>query len=93
MVRFVIRDDTFETTAGRAESLFTRLASIAPREIQLTKPTPCVLVRIADRYRFDITASSPTARELQQFLSIARAKQYIVNNRDLVIDVDPISMV
>lgn len=92
MVRFVVRDDAFEITAGRADALEERLLSIAPPAIQLTSAAPCVLTRIADRYRFDLTASATTARELQQFLADARAKQYISNNRDLAIDVDPVSM-
>ncbi|HJN72211.1 MAG TPA: primosomal protein N' [Phycisphaerales bacterium] len=92
MVRFVIRDDTFEVTAGRANALYERLMSIVPPAIQLTAAAPCVLTRIADRYRFDLTASAPTARELQHFLGDARGRQYITNNRDLAVDVDPVSM-
>ncbi|MDP6541381.1 MAG: primosomal protein N', partial [Phycisphaerales bacterium] len=92
MVRFVVRDDNFETTAGRADSLFERLSSIAPPSIELTRPAPCPLTRIADRFRFDVTATAPTAEELQQFLSLARSRRFVENNRDLVIDVDPVSM-
>jgi primosomal protein N' (replication factor Y) len=92
MVRFIVRDDTFELTAGRANALYERLLSIAPPSIQLTTAAPCVLTRVADRYRFDLTASATTARELQQFINYARSRQYITNNRDLVVDVDPVSM-
>ncbi len=92
MVRFVVRDDEFAITAGRADSLYERLLSIATPAIQITAAAPCVLTRIADRYRFDLTASASTARELQLFIADARSRQYIANNRDLAIDVDPISM-
>jgi len=92
MVRFVVRDDEFERTAGRADALYERLLSIASPSIQITPAAPCVLTRIADRFRFDVTASATTARELQQFLEDARQKKYIENNRDLAIDVDPVSM-
>jgi primosomal protein N' len=92
MVRFVVRDDEFERTAGRADALYERLLSIASPSIQITPAAPCVLTRIADRFRFDVTASAATARELQQFLKDARQKKYIENNRDLAIDVDPVSM-
>jgi len=92
MVRFVVRDDEFERTAGRADALYERLLSIASPSIQITPAAPCVLTRIADRFRFDVTASATTARELQQFLEDARQKKYIGNNRDLAIDVDPVSM-
>ncbi len=92
MVRFVVRDNEFEITASRADSLYERLLSIAPRAIQLTSPAPCVFTRIADRYRFDLTASAMTARALQHFIADARSRQYITNNRDLAVDIDPISM-
>ena len=92
MVRFIVRDDNFDTTSGRADALYQRLLSIAPPAIQLTSAAPCAVVRIADRYRFDITASATTARELQHFLADARSRQYITNNRDLAVDVDPVSM-
>ena len=92
MARFVVRDDEFETTAGRADSLFQRLSSIASSDVFLTTAAPCVMTRIADRFRFDVTATAATARALQQFLATARSLQYIENNRDLAIDIDPISM-
>ncbi len=92
MVRFVVRDDNFDTTAGRADALYQRLLSIAPPAIQLTSAAPCAVVRIADRYRFNITASATTARELQHFLADARSRQYITNNRELAVEIDPVSM-
>ena len=92
MARFVVRDDKFETTAGRADSLYQRLLSIGSSNVILTTAAPCVMTRIADRYRFDVTATAATASDLQQFLATARSLQYIENNRDLAIDIDPISM-
>ncbi len=90
MVRFIIKDHSFEQASGRADSLVDRLCAIADEEITISTAAACVLPRIADRFRFDITATATTSIALQSFLSAARAT--IKPSRNLTIDVDPISM-
>ena len=90
MARFIIRDKNFEHAAGRADSLSSRLQAIATDGISVSPAAACVLPRIADRFRFDIIVTSLTSKELQHFLNIAR--KTVTANRDLAVDIDPISM-
>jgi primosomal protein N' (replication factor Y) (superfamily II helicase) len=90
MVRFIIKATSFEQAAGRADSLVDRLRAIPCDNITISSAAVCVLPRIADRFRFDVTATAPTSNALQSFLSVAR--KAIKPSRDLTVDVDPISM-
>ena len=90
MARCIIRDSNFEQAAGRADALADRLNDIAQGEVIVSSAAACVLPRIADRYRFDVTITANTASALQSFL--IRARTYINIGRDLVVDVDPISL-
>ena len=90
MARCVIRDSNFEQAVGRADALADRLSDLAQGEVVVSSAAACVLPRIADRYRFDITITASTASALQSFL--IRARKYITIGRDLIVDVDPISL-
>ena len=90
MARFIIKDDSFERTAGRADSLRSRLLGIGIEGVTISPSAPCVLPRIADRFRFDITVTASTSQSLQAFLQEAR--KIVTVGRDIAIDVDPISM-
>jgi len=90
MVRFIIRDQQFERAAGRAESLYDKLQAIATDGIVISPAATCVFPRISDRFRFDVIVTAPTSKELQSFLKNAR--NTVTASRDLVVDIDPISM-
>ncbi len=90
MVRFIIKDHSFEKTAGRADSLVDRLKTLKNDNVTISSAAACVLPRIADRFRFDISVTATTSTALQEFLATAR--KTIKPSRDLSIDVDPISM-
>ncbi len=90
MVRFIVKDATFEQAASRADSLVDRLRAIASQDISISSAAPCVLPRIADRYRFEVIGTAPTSKALQRFL--ADARKTIKPSRDFAVDVDPISM-
>ncbi|MBC8421595.1 hypothetical protein H8D99_00505, partial [bacterium] len=90
MARFVVRDTVFEKAAGRAESLADRLRSIAVGGIEISPAAACVLPRLSDRFRFDVIVTAQTSKELQTFL--AKVRQTISASRELVVDIDPISM-
>lgn len=90
MVRFIVRDPNFENAAGRADSLAERLQSFAEDGITISPAATCVLPRIADRFRFDVIVTAPTSKQLQSFL--ARARKSVSASRNLVVDIDPISM-
>ncbi|MEE2912844.1 MAG: primosomal protein N' [Planctomycetota bacterium] len=90
MARCIIRNPNFEHAAGKAEALANRLSDLANGEVVVSSAAACVLPRIADRFRFDVTVTAQTAADLQSFLS--RARKYIKIGRDVVIDVDPISL-
>jgi primosomal protein N' (replication factor Y) len=90
MARCIIRDPNFERAAGRADALSHRLCSLANGKVVVSPAAACVLPRIADRYRFDVIVTAPTASALQSFLT--QARKYIKVGRDVVVDVDPISL-
>ena len=90
MARFIIKDNSFERTAVRADSLLARLQSIDAIGMTFSPVAPCVLPRIADRFRFDLTVTSATSQSMQNFLQEAR--KIIKSGRDVAIDVDPLSM-
>ncbi|MDE1038026.1 MAG: primosomal protein N' [Phycisphaerales bacterium] len=90
MARFIVRESNFETASGRAESLASRLSLDAIGGVVVSPSAACVLPRIADKYRFDVTVTAPTSQELQKFLQNARKN--VQAGRELAIDIDPISM-
>lgn len=90
MARFIVRESNFETASGRAESLALRLSLDAIGGVVVSPSAACVLPRIADKYRFDVTVTAPTSQELQKFLQNARKN--VQAGRELAIDIDPISM-
>lgn len=90
MARCIIRDPNFEQAAGKADALSDRLGSLANGEVHVSTAAACVLPRIADRYRFDVTVTAPDATTLQSFLT--RARKFVNVGRDVVVDVDPISL-
>ena len=61
MARFVIRDREFTQAAGRADALVDRLRAISQTDVVVSSAAACVLPRIADHYRFDITLTAGTA--------------------------------
>jgi primosomal protein N' (replication factor Y) len=90
MVRFIVHDSSSEKASSRADSLVDRLRAIACEEISISPATPCVLPRVADRFRFEVTGTATTSKALQRFL--AEARKTIKPSRDITVDVDPISM-
>jgi len=90
MVRFIIKDLSFEQATGRADSLLERLRAIGGNGVTISDAGACVIPRIADRFRFDITVTATTSQSLQNFL--LEARKTVQPSRDLSIDVDPISM-
>jgi primosomal protein N' len=90
MARFIVKDTEFEKASGRADSLSDRLQSIATDGIHISPAAACVLPRLADRFRFDVIVTARSSKELQTFLTNAR--KTVSANRELVVDVDPISM-
>jgi primosomal protein N' (replication factor Y) len=92
MLRLVSRDGEAAVARGRAESIAARLRGIAGMEVTVAPPVPCVLPRIAERFRYEVVLSAATVGPLQALLAEARAAGILRSGRDLVIDVDPVSM-
>jgi primosomal protein N' (replication factor Y) len=90
MARFILKEHSFDLAAGRAKSLEDRLRSIGGEGITISEAAPCVLPRLADRFRFDITVTASTSKVLQEFLGAVRKN--VTPSRVITIDVDPISM-
>ena len=84
------RSRSGDHAAGRADSLSSRLKSIATDSVVVSEAAACVLPRIADRFRFDVTVISPTSKSIQAFLS--KVRKTVKQDRNLAVDIDPISM-
>ena len=63
---------------------------ISTDDVFVSEAAACVIPRIADRFRFDVTVTTPTSKSLQSFLS--KARKTVKQDRNLAIDIDPISM-
>ena len=92
MLRLVSRDGEAAAAQGRAESIASRLRRLAGAEVTVADAVPCVLPRIAERFRYEVVLTAATVGPLQTLLADARSAGILKSGRDLVIDVDPVSM-
>ncbi len=92
MTRLVVRDDDAATAAHRASVLADRLRSMAGAGVEISDPGPCALARIGGRHRYDLHVLAPQAASIGELLDQGRASGAIRPGRDLVVDVDPMSL-
>jgi len=56
-------------------------------------PERCVLERLKNRYRYDVTLRAPTADGMQKLLDALRAERIFYSRAArLTVDVDPVSL-
>ena len=64
------------------------------REIDIIGPAPAPLTRIRGRYRWHLLVRSPERERMTAFLRevMSRASPKVMAGADLIVDVDPISL-
>jgi len=96
MVRIVLRDQSLDELAKRADALALQLtaaiATIKQTPIDLRGPMPCAIERIAGYHRNQLVLTSPSPAALQHVLAGLREQTGLVSNDRVAIDVDPVSM-
>lgn len=92
MARVVIRDEDLDAARARAERICEALRSAAHPTMRIDGPMPCVITRIARRYRFAIDLTAPTARHLQNALRAVREQGLLRSDAHTAIDPDPIAL-
>ena len=92
MARVVIRDEDADAARTRAERLADALRAAAHPTVRIDGPMPCVITRIARRYRFAIDLTAPSARHLQSALRAVREQGLMRSDAHTAIDPDPIAL-
>jgi primosomal protein N' (replication factor Y) len=99
LARLIVRDEgesrCEEVASGLRRTLDTVVAD-SPRPdgtaVELRGPVPCVIGRIAGRYRRQIEVLAPSAGELVRFLTEARNRGVVQSGEQVAVDVDPVSL-
>jgi primosomal protein N' (replication factor Y) len=97
LARIVARDER-ETKAKDAAHAAAEAIRAASREladagsVRVRGPAPCVVSRIADRYRFGVEVVAKTLPDLERALDIAWNAGALRNDESMAIDVDPIHL-
>lgn len=97
LARLVVRDESESRCEEVASNLRRTLDEVGAGHaggagIELRGPTPCVIARIAGRYRRQIEVLAPSAPDLMRFLTGARNRGVVQSGEQVAVDVDPISL-
>ncbi len=79
--------DRVRDTASTIASLCER---ILPQEVEILGPAPAKIMRIADRYRWQILLKSPSPLPSSVKAQLVQLRQYCPSSVSLTIDVDPL---
>jgi len=92
MARIVVRHEHLSRAQSTAEDAASKLRNVARGRAHVEGPNPCVLSRIAGRYRFEIRIIARFARDLIAVLNTVRQQEDLSSNATFAIDVDPVSL-
>ena len=94
LARLVVRDESESRCEDLAAGLRRALDEVVAgrTSVELRGPVPCVIARIAGRYRRQIEVLAPSAAELVRFLTEARNRGAVQSGEQVAVDVDPISL-
>jgi primosomal protein N' (replication factor Y) len=92
MVRIVVRDEDLDRARGRAGDLAEAIRREAGPGVRIDGPMPCVISRIAGRFRFGIEITGSTPGIIQAPLRALRARGLLHSDAGTVIDCDPIAL-
>lgn len=92
MARIVSRDEDEAKAKDRAEAIARCALSLGERGLRVDPPAPCVVSRVQDRYRYEVSISAPSAGAVQRALAAIRSAGLAKNDRATAVDVDPLTM-
>jgi primosomal protein N' (replication factor Y) len=92
MARLIARGPEEGTVFDYLKKVGEGLRQSAEGSVQILGPAPAPIIKIRNLYRFHLQARSPTARRLQSLLRELPGRFPAPRGVELVIDVDPISM-
>lgn len=92
MARIVVRHADAVKARKMAEEAAEKLREAARGLARVDGPNPCVLSRIADRYRFEVRVVAARASDLVGVLNAVREQEDLTSDATFAIDVDPVSV-
>ncbi|MEM9559442.1 MAG: primosomal protein N' [Planctomycetota bacterium] len=97
MARIVIRDANADTARAHADALARALRDLGqpdrgPNALEIIGPAPCVIARVAERYRFAVDLLAPSARTIQDAIADLRRRGLLKADTTTAIDVDPVAL-
>lgn len=97
LARIVSRDErearAKDAAHAAAEAIRVAAAQLGdPTSVRVRGPTPCVVSRIADRYRFGVEVVAKSLPDLERVLDIAWNGGALRNDESMAIDVDPVHL-
>ncbi|MCL4221586.1 MAG: primosomal protein N' [Phycisphaerales bacterium] len=92
MARIVVRHTDAVKARRMAEDAAEQVHRAARGVARVDGPNPCVLSRIAGRYRFEVRVLAGRAGELVGVLNAVREREDLTSDATFAIDVDPVSV-
>lgn len=92
MARIVVRYADAVKARKMAEEAAAKLRERARGVARVDGPNPCVLSRIAERYRFEVRVVAGRASDLVGVLNAVREQEDLSSDATFAIDVDPVSV-
>ena len=92
LARIVVRHENAVRARTMADEAAAKLREAARGKARVEGPGPCVLSRIAGRYRFEVRVIAGKAGDLIGVLNTVREHEDLTSDATFAIDVDPISL-
>lgn len=92
LLRILIRGEENQAVLKRSEEVAETIRKIATPEIEILGPAPAPIMRIKNKFRFQLLAKSPNPIALQQLQRTCRKFLQSDENIQCAVDVDPLAM-
>lgn len=92
MGRIVCRDRIAETAERHADKIARALRKAAGQGVRIEGPMPCVLTRVADHFRFEVSVTAPDASTLTTLFGVLRHAGVLMSDSRTSVDVDPVAL-
>ena len=95
MVRIIIRNKDHGKGEEHGNELYEQLCAFNERlglGVEIQRPMPCSITRIAEYYRFEIEMTAGRPASLQKLMGAMRGSKLLVSDMHTAIDVDPVTM-
>ncbi len=92
LARIVVRDEKEDDAKSHAADIATFANQSNIPTLRVEGPTPCVVTRVQDRFRYEVLLTAPGAAAVQTSLAQIRSVGLAKNDRRTAVDVDPITL-